>query len=62
MRKACPQGARLYHLKSEEWSMEVAQIPTQLCALWTPALVGNYKLPVGELAMSVVRTDRLSLR
>lgn len=62
MRKACPQGARLYHLKGEEWSMEVAQIPTQLCALWTPALVGNYKLPVGELQMSIVRTDRLSLR
>jgi 16S rRNA (guanine527-N7)-methyltransferase len=62
MRKACPPGGRVYHLKGEEWSMEVAQMPTQLCALWGPALVGGYKLPIGDFKMSVVRTDRLAVR
>lgn len=62
MRKMCPQGAKIYHLKGDEWSMEVAQIPIQLCALWSPALVGSYKLPIADVSLSVVRTDRLSVK
>jgi 16S rRNA (guanine527-N7)-methyltransferase len=58
-RRLFPRGGVYYHLKSEEWSSEVGQIPTQLCSFWTPSLVGEYRLPVGEVQFAVVRTDKI---
>jgi len=58
-RKIFQQGGVYYHLKSEEWATEVGQIPTQLCSFWTPGLVGEYKLPVGEIRFAVVKTDKI---
>lgn len=58
-RKIVKPAGRIYHLKGDEWSMEVGQIPIQLCALWSPALVGSYKLPIADVNLSVVRTDRV---
>ena len=48
-----------FHLKSEEWVSEVAQIPTQLCSYWAPELFGEYKLPIGEVKFAIVRTDKI---
>ncbi len=59
-RRSFMKDACLYHIKSENWSMEVAEIPTQLCSVWTPALVKEYKLPVGEIRFAVVKTDKIS--
>jgi 16S rRNA (guanine527-N7)-methyltransferase len=59
MRKAIPKGGVLYHLKGEQWGMEVSEIPIQLCSLWTPGLVGEYRLPVGEIKFSVIKTDKI---
>lgn len=59
-RRLFPKGSRLFHLKSEEWATEVAQIPTQLCSFWTPSLAGEYKLPVGEIRFAVVKTDKIN--
>lgn len=59
-RKIFPKGGRYFHLKSEEWASEVAQIPTQLCSFWTPSLAGEYKLPVGEVKFAVVKTDKIN--
>jgi 16S rRNA (guanine527-N7)-methyltransferase len=58
-RKLMKPGGSYFHLKSEEWATEIAQIPTQLCTYWMPALLGEYKLPIGEIKFAVVRTDRL---
>lgn len=58
-RKIIPLGGSYFHLKSEEWAAEIAAIPTQLCSFWSPALVGQYRLPVGEINFAVVRTDRI---
>lgn len=59
-RKVMPTGSALYHMKGENWSAEVGEIPTQLCSVWSPALVGEYKLPLGPMRFAVVRTDKIS--
>jgi 16S rRNA (guanine527-N7)-methyltransferase len=59
-RRVFAKGGKYYHLKSEEWATEVAGIPTQLCSFWTPSLAGEYRLPVGEIKYSVVKTDKIS--
>lgn len=59
-RKCFQKGGTYYHLKSEEWATEVAAIPTQLCSYWTPSLVGEYKLPLGNVSFAVVGTKNIS--
>lgn len=59
LRKIVGRGGVIYHLKSEEWAIEVSQIPTQLCSMWQPALVKQYALPVQGAKLFVVSTTRL---
>ncbi|WP_413289477.1 16S rRNA (guanine(527)-N(7))-methyltransferase RsmG [Bdellovibrio sp. HCB337] len=59
-RKSVPKGGVIFHLKGEQWGMEVSEIPIQLCSLWTPGLVGEYRLPVGEIKFSVIKTDKIA--
>ncbi|HRO66306.1 MAG TPA: 16S rRNA (guanine(527)-N(7))-methyltransferase RsmG [Pseudobdellovibrionaceae bacterium] len=59
-RKIVPVGGVFFHFKGENWSAEVGEIPTQLCSVWMPALVGDYKLPVGPLRFGVVKTDKIA--
>lgn len=59
-RKGVAKGGAFYHLKSEEWGIEVGEIPTQLCSIWSPSLVGEYKLPIGAIKFSVVKTDKIA--
>jgi 16S rRNA (guanine527-N7)-methyltransferase len=59
-RKIFVKGGRMYHLKGEEWASEVASIPTQLCSFWAPALVGDYRLPIGEFRFSIVKTEKIA--
>jgi len=47
-----------FHFKSEEWPKEVAEMPTALCSYWSPVLVGEYKLPIGEVQFAIVNTIR----
>ncbi len=58
-RKVFAVGGVYYHLKGEEWATEIADIPTQLCSFWQPGLLGEYKLPIGEVRFAVVRTDKI---
>lgn len=59
-RRAMIKGAVLFHFKGEEWGIEVGEIPTQLCSIWSPSLVGEYKLPVGAVKFAVVKTDKIA--
>ncbi|WP_413559196.1 16S rRNA (guanine(527)-N(7))-methyltransferase RsmG [Bdellovibrio sp. HCB209] len=59
-RKIVVKGGSVYHLKGEEWGIEVGEIPTQLCSIWSPSLVGEYKLPVGAVKYGVVRTEKIA--
>lgn len=59
-RKVVPKGGAFFHLKGEEWGIEVGEIPTQLCSIWSPSLVGEYKLPVGAIKFAVVKTEKIA--
>jgi len=59
LRKTVKDGGQIFHLKAEEWGMEVSQIPTQLCSSWQPLLEGEYKLPVVDTKLYVIRTEKL---
>lgn len=59
-RKCVAVGGSFYHLKGEAWSAEVGEIPTQLCSVWSPALVGEYKLPIGSFKFAVVKTNKIA--
>lgn len=59
-RKCMVKGGSFYHLKGEEWGMEVSEIPTQLCSIWSPSLIGEYKLPVGAVKFAVVKTEKIA--
>lgn len=58
-RKCVVKGGAVFHLKGEEWGIEVSEIPAQLCSIWSPALVGEYRLPVGAFRFAVVKTEKI---
>lgn len=58
-RKCVQKGGVFFHLKGEEWGIEVSEIPAQLCSLWAPALVGEYRLPIGAFRFAVVKTEKI---
>jgi 16S rRNA (guanine527-N7)-methyltransferase len=60
-RKVFKKGASFFHLKGEEWASEIASIPTQLCSIWLPSLVGDYKLPIGEIKFAVIKTEKIGI-
>ena len=59
LRSSLSVGGCIYFLKSDEWSMEVSQIPTQLCSLWSPALIGQYSPPESSAKYFVVKADKI---
>ena len=59
-RRIVPLGGSFYHLKGDNWSGEVSEIPTQLCSVWTPTLVKLYKLPIGEFKFAIIKTEKIS--
>ena len=60
LRKQVKKGGSIYMMKSEEWATEVANIPSQLCTHWNPSLVGEYRLPVGEVKFAVVKLTKIT--
>jgi 16S rRNA (guanine527-N7)-methyltransferase len=48
-----------YHMKTNNWSREIAEMPSQLCAIWSPELVGEYSLPDTQARRAVVVTKKL---
>ncbi len=59
-RKFIKQGGSYYHLKSQKWPTEISQLPTQLCSIWQPSLVSEYKLPFNLGKFAVVKTDKIN--
>lgn len=59
LRKIISKGGVIYHMKSEEWALEISQIPSQLCSMWEPKLESNYVLPLGDIKMYVVETSKI---
>jgi len=59
-RKFVAKGGVVFHLKGEQWGMEVSEIPIQLCSIWAPGLVGEYRLPIGEVKFAIIKTDKIA--
>lgn len=59
-RKQVVKGGVFYHVKQDSWPAEVADIPTQLCSVWAPALVAEYKLPISPLKFAVIKTEKIA--
>ena len=59
-RKIMKKGGHIFHLKGEEWGVEVSEMPSQICSTWSPKLVGEYRLPVGEIRFSVIDTEKIN--
>ena len=57
-RKIMPKGGVLYHMKGEQWGLEITEIPTQLCSIFYPALVREYVLPSTQIRFGVVKTTK----
>lgn len=47
-----------FHLKGNNWSSEVAELPSQIISVWTPRLVGEYTLPVSQARRAIVATQK----
>lgn len=58
-RKCFAKGGTYYHLKSEQWGLEVGEIPIQLCSIWNPALVSEYKVQNIPVKFAVVKTVKI---
>lgn len=58
VRKAFVSKGVFFHLKGERWATEIVEIPSQLCTVWKPDLVSEYKLPFGDITYSIVKTVR----
>jgi 16S rRNA (guanine527-N7)-methyltransferase len=58
LRRVFMAKGNYFHFKSEEWSKEVAEMPTALCSYWLPELMGEYKLPILEVKFAIVKTQR----
>lgn len=58
-RKPFKRGGILYHMKSEQWGLEITEIPIQLCSIWSPELVGEYTLPGTTIKFGLVKTIKI---
>ncbi len=52
-------GGRFYHFKSDSWSKEVADIPTQVFSVWHCELVSTYELPEIGIQQAIVLSEKL---
>jgi len=59
LRKIVRKGGVIFHLKSDEWSLELSEIPSQLCSSWSPGLESKYAIPGSDARLFVVRTDKI---
>lgn len=57
-RKAAAEGMEYYHMKSDSWVTEAADIPPQICSYWQPQLVKQYSLPANLASMNLILTKR----
>ncbi len=60
LRKLVVKDGCVFHLKSEDWPVELSQIPTQLFSSWKPELLDKYTLPETKIKLFIVRTEKIS--
>ena len=59
VRKGFAEDCNYFHMKSNSWASEAANIPTQICSFWKPILVSEYALPDRSAVMFLVNTKKV---
>ena len=57
-RKSVAKGGKFFHMKTDAWANELAQVPSQLFSFWRPGLLGQYRINEQSSDMAVVVTDK----
>ncbi len=52
------KGSEYFHLKGDEWSREVAQIPSALCTKWETKVAGQYATPLNKTELVLLKSLR----
>lgn len=60
LKKVFKKDGVFFHLKSDDWSQELAQLPTQLFSTWKTEQAGEYTLPELGNKVFIIRTDKIS--
>jgi len=58
-RKASMMGADYFHFKGDAWVRELADIPSQICSVWAPRLIGEYVLPDKTTRLALIATKKI---
>ncbi|MCB0394286.1 MAG: class I SAM-dependent methyltransferase [Bdellovibrionales bacterium] len=58
-RKTFAVNAPYYHMKTDGWASEVANVPHQLCSTWNIQHVADYKLPVSQMERTVLKATKV---
>ena len=59
-RKPMAKGGKLFHMKGDSFTSELASVPSQLFSHWNASLLGNYTLPETNSVETVVLTEKLT--
>ena len=59
-RKAVAKGGRFFHIRSDGWANELANMPSQVFTHWMPQLLGKYRIPETATEFFVVLTEKVS--
>lgn len=59
-RRVAADDMEYFHLKSDGWVKEAAEIPPQICRFWEPKLVAKYDLPENYGYMCLVVTNKVA--
>lgn len=52
-------GGRLFHFKSDSWTTELANCPTQVFTKWDIQMVGQYTLPESTIERAIVSSLKI---
>lgn len=58
LRKPFKAGGIMYFMKASDWAAEISAVPTQLCSIWSPKLIHEYKLPTTDSTFYVVAATK----
>lgn len=52
-------GAVYIHMKSQEWPIEIASLPPQICSTWNTNFYKDYELPEGKIKLCLIKSDKV---
>ena len=59
-RNIVAKGGKFFHLKGDQFAVELSTVPSQLFSFWQPRMIGEYRLPDRGAEMTVICTDKIA--